>query len=287
LLLCQNRIVRELAREKIPAKIKELKLQNFERTEKGHTTLTGFSLFGSIWTEHHMPKCLCNALEVKMNHQARIEKLQELYPVLRELPQDLFKQVQESGQYLEAKAGEMLSNIGSPCKAFPMILSGQVRVERSALNGRKIVLFTVEPGDSCIISVSCLLGNSTYPAKVIASADLSGIAIPRDAFMHLFIQSEAFRTFIFRIFSEQIVCLMELIEGLAWEKISTRLAQLLANHPDETFHGTHQMLADELGSVREVVSRALKEFESSDLLKLGRGQIQILDRDELINFTAK
>lgn len=212
--------------------------------------------------------------------------LLEHYPVLRELPPHLLEQVQREGQYFTAPAGEMLFNVGSPCQAFTMLIAGQLRVERLAAKGRKIVLFTVKPGDCCIVSVSCLLGNSPYPAMGTTGSELSAVKIPRHVFLRLIEHSEAFRTSVFRIFSNQIVDLMEFIEGLAWEKMSHRLAQVLISRPD-VFEATHQMLADELGSVREVVSRTLKEFESLGFVKLGRGQIHILNRAALLKTVEK
>jgi CRP/FNR family transcriptional regulator len=217
---------------------------------------------------------------------SNMNELLEHYPVLRELPPPLLEELQREGQAVKAPAGTMLFNVGSACEAFPMLTSGHVRVERLATSGRKIVLYTVEPGDSCILTVSCLLGNTDYNATGITGSDITGVVMPGDVFMRFSEQSQSFRTFVFRFFSERIVHLFELIEGLAWEKVPARLAAMLANRPG-VFEGTHQMLADELGSVREVVSRALKDFESNGLVKLGRGQIQILNREELKKIAAK
>ena len=112
------------------------------------------------------------------------------------------------------------------------------------------------------------------------NADLTAVAVPRSLFMHLVEESQLFSNYVFKFFSQRIVQLMELIEELAWDKMRSRLAAMLVERPD-ALETTHQRLADELGSVREVISRTLKRFEEKGFVKLGRGQLQILDREGL------
>lgn len=209
-----------------------------------------------------------------------MNELSEYYPVLRELPDHLVQAIGNECIKLNAQVGSMIFNVGSACEAFPFLLNGQVRVERLSENGRKILLYSVNPGESCILTVSCLLGNADYSAMGIAASDIKGIAIPRGLFMKLVEESEVFRTFIFQFFSQRITHLMELVEELAWNKLRSRLAAMLLDRQD-VVEATHQMLADELGSVREVVSRTLKDFEAKGFVKLGRGNIRILNKSGL------
>ncbi|MHC4942324.1 MAG: Crp/Fnr family transcriptional regulator [Planctomycetota bacterium] len=215
-----------------------------------------------------------------MTAQSMIHELFDRYPILGELSESHQQLFREHGQALKAPDGTMLFNVGSPCELFPLLTEGLIRVERLSESGRKIILYTVKPGDSCILTVSCLLGNSTYPAMGIVGEDVTGVAITREVFMRLIEDSLEFRTFVFKYFSERLAHLMELVEGLAWEKVHQRLAGVLGSKPD-VVETTHQLLADELGSVREVISRTLKEYEAQGLVKLGRGKIQILDREGL------
>lgn len=208
------------------------------------------------------------------------EKLLEHYPVFRKLPDHLLQTMVNEGQRLKAPAGHVLFNVDSPCEAFPMLFSGEVRVERVADSGRKILLYTVQPGESCILTVSSLLGNSTYPAMGTTGSEVSAFAISRSFFMRLVEESADFRIFVFQYFSQRIAHLMELIENLAWDKMQHRVAALLVKRSDKV-ESTHQALADELGTVREVVSRILKTLETEGLVKLSRGKIDIIDRERL------
>lgn len=209
-----------------------------------------------------------------------IESILENYPVFRNLPDRLFQALINEGQHLKAPAGHVLFNVGSPCEAFPMLLKGEVRIERLAESGRKILLYTVEPGESCILTVSSLLGNSTYPAMGTVGSEISAFAVSRAFFMRLVEESADFRVFVFQYFSQRITHLMELIDNLAWDKVRHRVAALLARRSD-VVEATHQELADELGTVREVVSRILKALETEGLVKLSRGKIDIIDREGL------
>jgi CRP/FNR family transcriptional regulator len=127
------------------------------------------------------------------------------------------------------------------------------------------------------LTVSCLLGNAEYPARGIAKRDLLGVSVPQALFIQLVEQSPTFRTFIFHFFGERLSRLMALIEEVAFRKLDQRLAALLLNNGG-VLEATHQKLADELGSVREVISRILADFQGQGMVQLERGQIRVLDK---------
>lgn len=201
--------------------------------------------------------------------------LAELYPVLEDLPAPLRERLAAEAQAMTIPAGTVLFDELQPCQGFPFVLNGCIRVVKLAANGRELPLYKVLPGESCIITSSCLLGHADYNARGITESETSLVLLPRALFDDL-LGTTAFRDFVFHLFSERIAELMHLIEEVAFRKLDQRLANLLLGKGRQ-LHTTHQHLADELGSVREMVSRLLKGFADQGLVRLGREQIEILD----------
>jgi CRP/FNR family transcriptional regulator len=172
-------------------------------------------------------------------------------------------------------AGTVLFDEHQPCQGFPFVLSGVIRVVKLAANGRELPLYKVMPGESCIITSSCLLGRHDYNARGVAAKETVLALLPRPLFDEL-LGEPAFRAFVFELFTERIAELMQLVEEVAFRKLDQRLASLLLGKGRQ-LNVTHQHLAEELGSVREMVSRLLKGFAEQGLVRLGREQIEILD----------
>jgi CRP/FNR family transcriptional regulator, anaerobic regulatory protein len=138
----------------------------------------------------------------------------------------------------------------------------------------------VAPGDSCILTCACLLGQSTYSARAVAREDLEIIVLPAGAFRDLCSRLESFRDQVFTRFSARMTEMMELVAAVAFQKLDQRLASSLVAKPSP-IRTTHQALADELGSIREIVSRLLKNFADHGWIRLGREQIEVLNPGSL------
>ena len=205
--------------------------------------------------------------------------LNQLYPVLADVAPALAAKVAAQLQVVSVPGGTVLFDERQPCTGFPFLLSGSVRVVKAAANGRELPLYRVLPGETCIISSSCLLGHIAYNARGIAQGETSLGVLPRPVFDEL-LGTPSFRNFIFQLFAERMADLMQLVEEVAFRKLDQRLAALLLGK-GRIVHATHQQLADELGSVREMVSRLLKGFSEQKLVSLGREQIEILDAPRL------
>ncbi len=201
--------------------------------------------------------------------------LSALYPVLQELPAALRDRIAAALQPMTVPAGTVLFDEHQPCRGFPFVLTGSIRVVKLAANGRELPLYKVLPGESCIITSSCLLGHANYNARGMTESDTTLVLLPRALFDEL-LRETSFRDFVFDLFAERISELMQLVEEVAFRKLDQRLANLLLGKGRQ-LHTTHQHLADELGSVREMVSRLLKGFADQGLVRLGREQIEILD----------
>jgi len=177
---------------------------------------------------------------------------------------------------MTAPAGSVLFDAGHACQALPLVLSGAIRVFKRAENGREISLYRVQPGELCIVTVSCLLGGDAYPATGVAETAMTAIALPQPLFLRLTETHPPFRRAVFHLFAERLSGLMQLVEEVAFRKLDQRLAALLlARAP--LIHGSHQQLADELGSVREIVSRLLKQFEERGWIRLARERVEVID----------
>lgn len=170
----------------------------------------------------------------------------------------------------------MLFEEGSACRGFPLVLEGRVRVAKTSASGREIVLYRLYPGEACVLTSSCLLARVHYGARGTAEGDTVLALLPRGRFDALLAGSPAFREYVFRVIGERIAELMQLVEAVAFHRLDRRLAALLLGRGNPVY-GTHQALAEELGSVREIVTRLLRQFAESGLVALGRGRIEILD----------
>lgn len=169
-----------------------------------------------------------------------------------------------------------------------LMLDGTVRVQQLAENGREIVLYRVHAGESCVLTTACLLAYEDYSAEGIAETEVSAVAIPRNVFDDLVAGSAEFRNFVFTAYSRRITDLFLVIEEIAFRRMDIRLAQkVLDLARDGKVEATHQQMAAELGTAREVVSRQLSEFQRREWVAQSRGEIRILNRAALEDLAAK
>jgi CRP/FNR family transcriptional regulator len=211
-------------------------------------------------------------------------RLLQLYPSLAALPAAELDELLANAMVMPVPAGTVVFDENQPCQGFPMLLSGSIRVIKSAPSGRELQLYRVAPGESCILSSSCLLGHSRYQARGIAEHSLELVLMPALSFHGLLGKHESFREYVFHLFSDRLTDLMQLVSAVAFQKLDQRLAALLVTKPSPLYT-THQALADELGSAREIVSRLLKGFAEQGWVKLAREQIEVTDKTALKSFS--
>ncbi|MDP3537527.1 MAG: Crp/Fnr family transcriptional regulator [Azonexus sp.] len=209
------------------------------------------------------------------------QKIRNLYPALAGLSAEQLAALTQPQAVMHLPAGTQVFAEHQPCQGFPLLLEGSIKVVKLAASGRELMLYRVAPGGSCIISSSCLLGHTDYNARGIAETPLTLLALPITAFSKLMLDHPPFRDFVFHLLAERIAELMQLVEEVAFARLDQRLAKLLLSRNEPVLNITHQQLADELGSVREIVSRLLKGFAAQGLVALGREQLSIIDRSGL------
>jgi CRP/FNR family transcriptional regulator, anaerobic regulatory protein len=205
----------------------------------------------------------------------------ESFPALLQLEPSAREILLKTARIVEAPTGTVGYREGGACGAYVMRLAGQSRVYKMSSSGREILLYRVAAGETCVITTTCLLGNSNYPASTIVEEPIRDVIIPSAAFNQLMIDSKVFRTFVMTNYGALISDLIVLLDEVAFHSLDARLAKLLLDAHSETIGRTHQLMADELGTAREVVSRQLKRFEQKGWVKLGRGYVEIANRPQL------
>ena len=207
----------------------------------------------------------------------------EQFQGLSRLAEDVRARLHRDGRSIKAPAGKSIFGPGHVPDNLLFLLSGVVRVFQTSESGREIVLYRVEAGQSCVLTTACLLAHEAYSAEGIAETEVSAIALPRATFDALVSQDEAFRDFVFSAYARRITDLFRIIDEVAFGRIDIRLANRLVRLSDENddLAITHQGLATELGTAREVVSRQLTEFQKRGWIEQSRGRVHILDRRDL------
>lgn len=172
-------------------------------------------------------------------------------------------------------AGTVLFSENTPCRGFPLVLDGEVKVSRSSGDGRSLELYRVVPGELCLVSSACLFRTQPLSAHGVTTKTSTLLLIPPDVFAR-WLETPAFRNEVLGLFAERMADLTSLIDAVAFHKLDRRLAAALLGH-GQLRAITHQALADELGTVREIVTRLLRRFEREGWVMLGREQIQIVN----------
>jgi CRP/FNR family transcriptional regulator len=168
------------------------------------------------------------------------------------------------------------------CGRIGFVVRGSIRVFKEHESGRAITLYRLGPGDSCILSMSCALSNPIHQASAIAEEETEILTVPTDAFRSLMESSHDARDYVFSMFATRLTDILMLLEEVVFRRMDERLAAILlersAHENGNVIHATHEQLAEEAGTAREVVTRVLREFSHHNYVKLARGQVEILDR---------
>jgi CRP/FNR family transcriptional regulator, anaerobic regulatory protein len=213
------------------------------------------------------------------------QRLLQHYPVLGGLRPALRDAVlEQQTQHLRIPAGATLFEEHAPCQGFPMLLAGEVRVARGSAQGRSLELYRVTPGELCVASTSALFSQTPLVAHARTTQATDMVVLSPAGFQQ-WIAEPGFLRYVFGIFGDRLADLMSLAEAVAFQRLDQRLATALLGHASP-LQTTHQALAEELGTVREIVTRLLKRFERAGWLALGRERIELLDAAALRRVAA-
>lgn len=210
-------------------------------------------------------------------------RLLAAFPALADLDDDSRRRLAASATPARVPAGTVLFRDGTACEAYTLVLEGCVRVQKVSPGGRQIVLYRVEPGQTCVLTTNALLAALPYGAEGIAETDVAALQVPGSTFQDLLAVSAAFRRFVFSAYATRVADLLMLIDAVAFGRIDARLARRLLTRADNSgiVVATHMDLATELGTAREVISRQLKEFERAGWVDAARGRVRVIDSDAL------
>ena len=163
------------------------------------------------------------------------------------------------------------------------LFDGTIRVSQTSDNGRDIVLYRVDAGESCVLTTACMLAEEAYNAEGVAESDITVIVLPKLAFDRLVAEEPAFRSFVFAAYSRRLIDLLRVVDDVAFCRIDVRLADRLLTLAggDKEIAATHQQIASELGTAREVISRVLHDFQKRELIAQSRGRITITNKPAL------
>ncbi len=208
------------------------------------------------------------------------ERTEALFPFLRELAPELHRELFQSASFARIPAGHPVCLEGAFCPHLALILSGSARVYKLGESGRDITLYRVDAGQSCILTASCILSESAFPAFAECAEPTEAVLLPSARVRDWTARSETFRHYLFGLMSQRLGDLIGVLEEVVFRRLDQRLAAYLLERgsgTDQRIKTTHQEIASDLGSSREVVSRLLKELEGCGLIRTARGVIQVLN----------
>ena len=205
------------------------------------------------------------------------DRLAEHFPALSSPA--LLAEVAAAGLPAQLPAGATVCHLGQECTHLALLFSGTARVYQVAETGREITLYRVGAGECCILTASCIMSLQHFPAIAVCEAATEGLLIPApqvDAWMARFPE---WRRFIWGLMADRLSSVLCLLEEVTFRRVDRRIANYLVQAAEQQHSDilalTHQTIADDLGTSREVVSRILKDLEQSGMLSLSRGRVQI------------
>ena len=208
-----------------------------------------------------------------------LEQLTHHYSYLFE--SDLLKEISKVAQYKTIPEGEVLMDLGQSITYMPLVLEGAIKISREDKKGDELVLYFIEQGDTCAMTLSCCIGNSKSEIKAITETETTLVLIPVN-YMELWLSKyKSWQRFILRSYNERMNELLEAIDTLAFMKMDARLFKYLkdkamVNH-NEVIQVTHLEIAKDLNTSRVVISRLLKVLEIDGKIQLHRNKIHLID----------
>jgi CRP/FNR family transcriptional regulator len=213
----------------------------------------------------------------------REERIFQALPFLQGADADLLREFRRSAFTARIPAGKDVFVEGDAVQAIALLISGRVRVYKVGETGREITLYRFGLGESCILTANAILSRQSFPAIATVEQDAEAVMVPAEMFREWVGRYDAWRRFVFDLLSARLSSVLAIVDEVAFRRMDTRVAELLLQkaRPGGSLHITHQEIAAELGSSREVISRILEDFASAGLIRSGRGQVEVLDRKAL------
>lgn len=206
-----------------------------------------------------------------------------LFPFLADLSEGEFNQL----IHMEVASGKTLLADGDSCHWAAFVYSGEIKITKMNKNGREINLYRVPPGETCVLTVTSALSNQLYPAYAIASQKTKLFLIEKHLLKSLLKKNDSLQELINQTTADRFINLMGLFDDLVFRRIDERVVNFLLENL-ETDHSsllmTHEEIAADLGTSREVISRVMKHLEKGGSIRLARGKVWLVSRELLRGF---
>jgi CRP/FNR family transcriptional regulator len=218
-----------------------------------------------------------------MINPEQFQRIVRVMPILKHADSRLLREFQDTAFFAHIPTGRDVFIEGDHVDAIALLISGVVRVYKIGETGREITLYRFGNGQSCILTANAILSQNSFPAVATVEEEAEAVMIPADAFRDWVRRYDLWREFVFELLSQRLSAVMAVVEEVAFRRMDVRVASLILERVQASnqVHLTHQEIAAELGSSREVVSRILEDFSARGFLKVSRGSIRILDREAL------
>jgi CRP/FNR family transcriptional regulator, anaerobic regulatory protein len=204
------------------------------------------------------------------------ERFFELFPLFGKDSPEMGSDIFAASEAVDFPAGKQLYTEGDTCAGISFLLEGEVRVYKVSPGGREITLYEIGPGETCILNASCITSNISYPANAVSLSPGRILLLPSEEFMRLAGKHGQLRGLVFSVLARRLTDVMTLVEEVAFQRMDERLMDyLIEKSEDGLLKITHQKIASDLGTSREVVSRLLKEFERQGEVSLSRNRITL------------
>lgn len=216
--------------------------------------------------------------------ESALERICQAFPFLKGAEAEIRKQFLSHALIMRLPKGKIIFLEGDECRQLALIMSGTVRVYKIAENGREITLYRLEKGESCVLTASCIFSHGQFPAIAVVEKNVEAALIPANIFREWINRYEGWRNYIFNLLAKRLSEALSTIEEVAFRRMDVRIAEYLfklAPGRKGEIEITHQDIAMELGTSREVVSRILKNFEYDKIIFLSKGTITVRDMKSL------
>jgi len=218
----------------------------------------------------------------------QFNRIARALPLLQNADPQLIRAFQQTAFYARIPAGKDVFVEGDSADAIALLISGVVRVYKIGETGREITLYRFGLGESCILTANAILSRQSFPAIATVEKDAEAVMVPAETFREWVGRYDLWRGFVFDLLSQRLSSVMAIVDEVAFRRVDTRLASFLLTRSQvgNLLRITHQEIARELGSSREVISRILEDFASRGGIRTGRGTVEILDFEFLKNLAA-
>jgi CRP/FNR family transcriptional regulator len=214
-----------------------------------------------------------------MINQEQFERIARVMPILQRADPAAVREFMRATFLTRIPAGRDVFAEGDPTEAIALLISGEVRVYKIGERGREITLYRFGLGQSCILTANAILSRQSFPAIATVEQEAEAVMIPADAFRDWVSRYDLWRDFVFDLLSQRLSNVMALVDEVAFRRMDARVAAFLLQRGrrENPVPVTHQEIAADLGSSREVVSRILEDFVGRHLIRLSRGAVEVLD----------